>query len=146
MVTSHDADKALISLGLELPPPVTPFGEYVETVQVGNLLFLTGALPVLGHDVKYRGRIGAKFDTANGRAATRLAALNALVTAKEHLGSLNRVSRVVRLAVMLATSGDCVEHPRIADAASELFRDVFGGAKNPVRLVYGVASLPLNSP
>ena len=143
---SNDADKELISLGLELPPPVTPFGEYVETVQAGNLLFLTGALPVLGHEVKYRGRIGAEFDTTQGRAAARLAALNALVTAKEHLGSLNRVKRVVRLGVMLATSGDQVEHPKVADAASELFRDVFGGAKNPVRLIYGVASLPFNAP
>ena len=146
MVTSNDADKQLLSLGLELPPAVTPFGEYVETVQTGNLLFLTGALPVLGHDMKYRGRIGAEFDTTQGRAATRLAALNALVTAKEHLGSLNRVTRVVRLGVMLATFGDRVEHPKVADAASELFRDVFGRAKNPVRLVYGVASLPLNAP
>jgi hypothetical protein len=66
MVSSNDADKGLISLGLELPPPVTPFGEYAETVQIGNLLFLTGALPVLGHDVKYRGRIGAEFDTDAG--------------------------------------------------------------------------------
>jgi enamine deaminase RidA (YjgF/YER057c/UK114 family) len=149
MVRRHldvDADEALLSLGLELPPPVTPFGEYVETVRTGNLLFVTGALPVLGRDVKYRGRIGAEFDTTLGRAATRLAALNALVTAKQHLGSLNRVTRVVRLGVMLATSGDRVEHPKIADAASDLFRDVFGKAKNPVRLVYGVASLPFNAP
>jgi enamine deaminase RidA (YjgF/YER057c/UK114 family) len=146
MESSNDADKGLLSLGLELPPPVTPFGEYAEAVQIGNLLFLTGALPVLGHDVKYRGRIGAEFDTTQGRAATRLAALNALVTAKEHLGSLNRVNRVVRLGVMLATSGDHVEHSKVADAASELFRDVFGSAKNPVRLVYGVASLPFNAP
>jgi enamine deaminase RidA (YjgF/YER057c/UK114 family) len=145
MIGSNDADNRLISLGLELPPPVTPFGEYVETVQTGNLLFLTGALPVLGQDVKYYGRIGTELDTAQSRAATRLAALNALVTAKEHLGSLNRVKRVVRLGVMLATSGDQVEHPKVADAASELFRDVFGVAKNPVRLVYGVASLPFNA-
>jgi enamine deaminase RidA (YjgF/YER057c/UK114 family) len=146
MVSSSDADKRLTTLGLELPPPVMPFGEYVESAQVGTLLFLTGALPVLGRDMKYHGRIGAELDTAQGRAATRLAALNALVTAKEHLGSLNRVTRVVRLGVMLATSGDRVEHPKIADAASELFRDVFGSAKNPVRLVYGVASLPFNAP
>jgi enamine deaminase RidA (YjgF/YER057c/UK114 family) len=146
MLNSNDADKELISLGLELPPPVTPFGEYVEAVQIGNLLFLSGTLPVLGHDMKYRGRIGAELDTTQGRAATRLAALNALVTAKELLGSLNRVERVARLGVMLATSGDQVEHPKIADAASELFRDVFGAAKNPVRLVYGVASLPFNAP
>lgn len=142
----NDADEGLISLGLELPPPVTPFGEYVEAVQTGNLLFLTGALPALGHDVQYRGRMGTEFDTTQGRAATRLAALNALVTAKEHLGTLNRVKRVVRLGVMLATSGDQVDHAQIADAASELFREVFGSAKNPVRLVYGVASLPFNAP
>jgi len=141
-----DAEEALISLGLELPPPVTPFGDYVEAVQTGNLLFLAGALPVLGHDVKYRGRIGAELDTTHGRAATRLAALNALVTAKERLGSLNRVIRVVRLVVMLATYGDQVEQPKIADAASELFSAVFGSAKNPVRVVYGVASLPFNAP
>ena len=142
---SDDADIALASLGLELPPPVMPFGEYVEAVQTGNLLFLTGALPVLGQDVKYRGRIGAEFDTTQARAATRLAALNALVTAKEHLGSLNRVKRVVRLGVILATFGDLVEHAKVADAASELFCDVFGEAKNPIRLVYGVASLPFNA-
>lgn len=146
MQSSDDADQRLNALGLELPPPVTPFGEYAEGVQTGDLLFLTGALPVLGRDVKYRGRIGADLDTTQGRAATRLAALNALVTAKEHLGTLNRVKRVVRLGVMLATSGDQVEHPKVADAASELFRDVFGRAKNPVRLVYGVASLPFNAP
>jgi enamine deaminase RidA (YjgF/YER057c/UK114 family) len=146
MLHPEDADKRLLSLALELPPPVTPFGEYVEAVQTGNLLFLTGALPVLGHDVQYRGRIGAEFDTAQARAATRLAALNALITAKEHLGSLNHIKRVVRLGVMLATVGDEVEHPKVADAASELFRDIFGSARNSVRLVYGVASLPLNAP
>lgn len=143
---SNDADKALISLGLELPPRVLPFGEYVEAVQTGTLLFLSGALPAIGHEVIYRGRIGAEFDTAQGRAAVRLATLNALVTAKEYLGSLNRVTRVVRLGVMLATAGDRVEHPKVADAASELFCDVFGRAKTSVRLVYGVASLPLNAP
>jgi enamine deaminase RidA (YjgF/YER057c/UK114 family) len=146
MLHPEDADKRLLSLALELPPPVTPFGEYVEAVQTGNLLFLTGALPVLGHDVQYRGRIGAEFDTAQARAATRLAALNALIAAKEHLGSLNHIKRVVRLGVMLATVGDEVEHPKVADAASELFRDIFGSARNSVRLVYGVASLPLNAP
>jgi enamine deaminase RidA (YjgF/YER057c/UK114 family) len=69
-----------------------------------------------------------------------------LAIAKEHLGSLNRITRVVRLGVMLATSGDFFDQPKVADAATELFRDVFGADKNSVRLVYGVASLPLGMP
>jgi enamine deaminase RidA (YjgF/YER057c/UK114 family) len=131
---------------LELPPPTKPFGAYVETVQTGNLLFLTGALPVADQKPKYRGRIGAELDVAEARDAARLAALNSLANAKEHLGSLDDITRVVRLGVMLATSGDAVDLPKVADGASEVFRDVFGSDKLPVRLVYGVASLPLGSP
>jgi enamine deaminase RidA (YjgF/YER057c/UK114 family) len=142
----HDADSRLIALGLGLPPPATPFGEYVEAVQTGNLLFLSGTLPALGHEIIYRGRIGAELDAEQARAAARLAALNALVIAKEHLESLRRVTRVVRLGVMVATSGDAVDLPKVADGASEIFRSVFGAARNPVRLVYGVASLPLGVP
>ena len=81
-----------------------------------------------------------------GRKAARLAALNALAVARRHLGSLDKVTRVVRLGVSIATSGDVRDHPRIADGASELLQDVFGPDKNPSRLVYGVASLPLGAP
>ena len=144
--TEVDAEKRLLELGIELPPPVLPFGAYVEAVQTGNLLFLTGMLPVLGREPKYRGRLGAELDAEQGRAAARLAALNALAVAREHLGSLNYITRVVRLGVMLATAGDSLDQPKIADGASELLRDVFGASRNSTRLVYGVASLPLNLP
>ncbi|MGA8533321.1 MAG: RidA family protein [Candidatus Tumulicola sp.] len=143
--TVDEAYKRLLGVGLELPPP-SPFGAYVEAVQSANLLFLSGTLPAIGHEPKYVGRIGAELSADEGRAATRLAALNALAIAKEHLGSLNRVVRVVRLGVMLVTSAEFSEQPKTADAASELFRDVFGVDRIPVRLVYGVASLPLGMP
>jgi enamine deaminase RidA (YjgF/YER057c/UK114 family) len=81
-----------------------------------------------------------------GRTATRLAALDALAIAKEHLGSLDRIVRAVRLGVMLVTSTGFLEQPKMADAASELFRGVFGVDRIPVRLVFGVASLPLGMP
>jgi enamine deaminase RidA (YjgF/YER057c/UK114 family) len=141
-----DTYKRLLGLGFELPPPASPFGAYVEAVQSGNLLFLSGTLPAIGHEPKYVGRIGAELTSEEGRAATRLAALNAVAIAKEHLGSLDRVVRVVRLGVMLVTSADFSEQPKTADAATELFRDVFGVDRIPVRLVYGVASLPLGMP
>ena len=81
-----------------------------------------------------------------GRKAAYLAALNALAVARQHLGSLDKVTRIVRLGVLVATSGDVREQPKIADGASELLQDVFGRDKSPCRLVYGVASLPLGTP
>lgn len=136
----------LQELGIELPPPPTPFGAYVEAAKTGNLLFLSGMLPVIGHEPKFIGRLGKELDANAGREAVRLAALNVLSAARQKLGSLDKVARVVRLCVYLATHGDFFEHPKVADAASELFRDVFGEEKQSVRMVLGVASLPLGMP
>jgi len=140
------ADRRLQDLGIKLPAAPTPFGTYVETVQTGNLLFFSGMLPVVDHKPKYLGRLGKEPNTDAARDAAYTAALNVLAAAKEHLGSLDRVTRVVRLGVFIATSGDAFDQPRVADAVSDLFRDVFGIEKTSVRLVIGVASLPLGVP
>jgi enamine deaminase RidA (YjgF/YER057c/UK114 family) len=140
------AEQRLQELGIRLPAPPEPFGAYVEAVRTGNLLFLSGMLPTEGRQAAFTGRVGAELDVAAGRHAARLAALNVLAVARHHLGSLDKVTRVVRLGVSIATSGDVRDQPRIADGASELLQDVFGPDKNPSRLVYGVASLPLGVP
>src|SRR5437870_11958383 len=140
------AEQRLRQLGLKLPEPPEPFGIYAEAVQTGNLLFLTGMLPTEGREAKFIGRIGAELDVEACHKAARLAALNALAVARQHLGSLDKVTRIVRLGVAVTTSGDVREQPKVADAASELLQDVFGKDKNPCRLVYGVASLPLGTP
>jgi enamine deaminase RidA (YjgF/YER057c/UK114 family) len=140
------AEQRLQKLGIQLPAPPEPFGIYVEAVQTGSLLFLTGMLPTEGRGAKFIGRVGAELDAEAGHKAARLAALNALAVARQHLGSLDKVTRIVRLGVAVATSGDVREQPRVADGASELLQDVFGKGKNPSRLVYGVASLPLGTP
>src|SRR6201997_4823383 len=139
------AEQRLKEFGIELPTPPEPFGIYAEAVQTGNLLFLTGMLPTVGREAKFIGRVGAELDVEAGRAAARLAALNALAVARHHLGSLDIVKRIVRLGVAVATSGDIREQPKVADGASELLQDIFGKSKNPSRLVYGVASLPLGT-
>jgi enamine deaminase RidA (YjgF/YER057c/UK114 family) len=143
---SLTAEQRLKELGVTLPSPPQPFGTYVEAVQTGNLLFLTGMLPTEGREPKFIGRLGAELDVETGRKAARLAALNGLAVAREYLGSLDRVRRVVRLGVSVATSGDVRDQPKVADAASDLLERVFGKDKNPCRLVYGVASLPLSTP
>ena len=140
------AEQRLKELGITLRAPPEPFGAYAEAVQTGSLLFLTGMLPTEGRAAKVVGRIGAELDVEGGRKAARLAALNVLAVTRHHLGSLDRVTRLVRLVVSVATSGDVRDQPRIADAASELLRDVFGEDKQPCRSVYGVASLPLGVP
>jgi enamine deaminase RidA (YjgF/YER057c/UK114 family) len=140
------AESRLKDLGIQLPAAPAPFGTYVEALQTGSLLFLSGMLPVVDHKPKYLGRLGKELDTEAGRDAAYTAALSALAAARQHLGSLDRVTRVVRLGVFMATAGDFSDQPRVADAVSDLFRDVFGTEKTGVRLVIGVASLPLGMP
>ena len=146
MAQTASAEQRLRELGLDLGAGPTPLGAYVEAVQTGKLLFLSGMLPIAGHKPAFVGRLGKELDAEKGREATRLAALNVLAAARKHLGSLDKVTRVVRLSVFLATAGDFFDQPRVADGASELFRDVFGEGKMSVRSVSGVASLPLGMP
>jgi enamine deaminase RidA (YjgF/YER057c/UK114 family) len=137
------SDRRLKDLGIQLPCPPTPLGAYVEAAQAGNLLFLSGTLPVEAGVPKFLGRIGGELSIEDGRRATRLAALNALALAKEYLGSLDRVKRVVRLGISIVTTPEFREHPRVADAASQLLVSIFGADKTPTRLVFGMASLPV---
>src|SRR5215468_11200848 len=116
-----NTEQRLKELGIQLPAAPTPFGTYVETVQTGKLLFLSGMLPVVDRKPRFIGRLGKELDVEAGRDAAYIAALNVLAAAKQHLGSLDRVTRVVRLGVFIATSGDFFDQPRVADAVSELF-------------------------
>ena len=140
------AEQRLRELGLKLPSAIDPDGASVEAVQTGNLLFLSGMLPVEDQGAKFIGRIGAELDVEAGRRAAQLAALNALAAARHQLGSLDKVTRVVRLGVSVATAGDVRDQPVIADAASAVLENIFGKDKRPCRLVHGVASLPLGVP
>ncbi len=140
------AEDRLGKLGIHLPDAPTPFGAYVPAVQTGNLLFLSGILATSGHTATVVGIVGKDLDVNAGRQAATTAALNALALTRKQLGSLNRVSRVVRLGVYVAATPEFTEHPKVADAASELLRDIFGEEAVSSRLVIGVASLPLGSP
>jgi enamine deaminase RidA (YjgF/YER057c/UK114 family) len=130
---------------ISLPAPPQPLGAYVGAVQAGNLLFLSGTLPLEGGVPQYIGRIGAELSVEDARNAARLAALNALALARQHLGSLDKVTRVVRLTVTQATTPDFRDHAKVADGASELLASVFGPDKTSTRMVAGVTSLPVGS-
>ena len=115
------AEDRLTELGVHLPDAPTPFGAYVPAVQTGNLLFLSGMLATSGHTATVVGIVGKDLDVKAGREAAYTAALNVLALTKKQLGSLNRVSHVVRLGVYVAATPEFTEHPKVADAAQSCF-------------------------
>ena len=146
MGTQTSAEQRLREFDIALPSPPTPFGAYVETVKIGNLLFLSGMLPVVGHEPRYVGRVGGALSAEEGRKAAEIACLGALSAAKAYLGSLDRITGVAKLGVHIATEGNFRDHPKVADGASELLVKVFGAGMLSARIVLGVASLPLGMP
>ena len=144
--TAIAAENRLASLGIHLPIAPTPFGACVPAVRAGNLLFLSGMLDISGHATTVKGIVGKDLGVKAGREASYMAALNVLALTKKHLGSLDRVSRIVRLGAYVAATPEFTEHPKIADAESEPLRDIFGEKAVSSSLVSGVAGLPLGSP
>src|SRR2546427_5870353 len=112
------AEHRLKELGITLPAPPEPFGTYAEAVQTNNLLFLSGMLPTQGRGAVFIGRVGAELDVDTARKAARLAALNVLAVSRRHLGSLDKVTRIVRLGLTAATSGAFRDQPKDAPGAS----------------------------
>ena len=143
---SDTVSSRLSNLGIALPAPPAPLGAYVETAETGNLLFLSGVLPVVNRKLAISGRLGENLSVKEGQEAARIASLNALAAAQEHLGTLDRLKKLVKLTVLIATTEQFTEHAPVADGASDLFVQIFGPKAGHVRLVYGVQSLPINAP
>jgi len=141
-----NAGSRLSELGIALPTPPTPLGAYVESSDTGNLLFLSGTLPVINRKLAIAGRLGENLSVKDGQEAARVASLNALAVAKEHLGDMDRLKKLIKLTVLMATTEDFTEHASVADGASDLFEEIFGHGAGHVRLVYGVQSLPIGAP
>ena len=139
-------EKRVSEFGLVLPAPPTPLGAYVEASDTGNLLFISGTLPVVDRMLAISGRLGENLSVEQGQEAARIAALNALAAAKEHLGSLDRLKKLVKLTVLMATTEQFADHAAVADGASSLFVQIFGRETGHVRLVYGVQSMPIGAP
>src|SRR5580693_9299275 len=133
-------------LGIVLPAAPAPLGAYVESSDAGNLLFLSGTLPVVNGKLFISGRLGENLSVKEGQEAARIASLNALAAAKHHLGTLDRLKKLVKLTVLIATTEQFVDHPPVADGASNLFVQIFGPEAGHTRSVVGVQSLPIGAP
>jgi enamine deaminase RidA (YjgF/YER057c/UK114 family) len=139
-------EERLKELGVELPAAPSPLGSYVPCVQTGNLLFLSGMLPLREGKLARTGRVGEAVSLIEGQEDARQAAVNALSILKEQLGSLDRVVRCVKVTGYVASAPNFTEQPKVLNAASDLLRDIFGDRGKHARVVVGVSVLPLNSP
>ena len=133
-------------LGVSLPAPVAPVAAYVPCVRTGNLIYVSGQVPLVDGKPSHLGHLGDDVDLEAGRAAARTCAVNVLAALKAELGELSRVRRVVKVTGFVASTPAFTDHPKVVNAASELFGDVFGDAGRHARAAVGVAALPLGVP
>ena len=132
----------LKSLGLELPEPPKPVATYVPAVRAGNLLFLSGVLPMQKGQLAYAGKLGRDFTVSQGTEAAKIAVLNALAIAKQELGSLDRITRVVKVVGHVASAEGFTDQPQVLNGASDLLVEIFGEAGRHARVATGAAELP----
>lgn len=136
-------DARLAELGLTLPAAPKPVATYATAVRHADLLYVSGHGPLRPDGSYAIGKLGATLDTAGGREAARLTALAMLATVKSHLGTLDRVVRIIKVLGMVNSTPDFVDHPKVIDGFSDLMTQVFGDAALAVRSAVGTASLPI---
>jgi len=134
-------------LGLELPPPPTPLGVYKPLLIDGNYCYVSGHGPVLPDRSLIIGRVGEALSMEEGKLAARQVGLTILATLMAHLGTLNRVKRVIKVLGMVNCTADFEKHPYVINGCSELFAEVWGTENGiGVRSAVGMGSLPDNIP
>ena len=139
-------EEKLKQLGIELPEAPSPLGSYIPIVRTGNLVFLSGILPLIKGRLLRQGRVGEDISLDEARDDARTAAINALSVLKANIGSLNKVKRCVKITGYVASAPDFTEQPKVLNAASDLMFEIFGEAGRHARAAIGVNVLPLNSP
>jgi len=136
----------LAELGAELPAVAKPVAAYIPAVVTGNLVYTSGQLPFVDGALPATGKLGDAVSPEDGNVYARRAALNALAAIDQAIGSLDRVTRIVKVVVFVASTPDFTGQPGVANGASEFLGEVFGDAGRHARSAVGVPVLPLDSP
>lgn len=141
---SESPSQRLAALGLSLPPAPKPVAAYIPSCRVGNLVFVSGQLP-MKDGVLAKGVIPSQVSIEAGAAAARQAALNGLAVLAEAAGGLDRVQRIVRVGVFVCSDAGFTDQPKVANGASEFLQQVFGEAGRHARAAVGNIALPLGA-
>lgn len=138
-------EEAIARKGYKLPESSPPLASYVNGVISGRLLFISGKLPVDAGRVKFAGKLGRELTTEQGYEAARQCALHAIASAREVLGNLDRIVRVVKVTGFVNVAPGFTDVPKVINGASDLFVEIFNEKGKHARSAIGVSELPLNS-
>ena len=138
-------EERLKELAIEITTPPSPAGSYIPVVTTGNLAFVSGQIPMKEGKVVFEGKVPNVQSLDSAREAAKICIINALAQLKANLGSLDKITKFVRISGFVNSAPDFVEQPKVINAASDLLIDIFGDMAKHSRIAVGVASLPLNS-
>ena len=138
-------EEKIKELGFELPEAPNPLAAYIPALQIGDLVYTAGQIPMIKGELKYKGKIGQNLNIEEGRKAAEVCALNCLSVIKSVIGDLDKIERVVKLVVYVNSADVFTEQPKVANGASELIGKIFGEAGKHVRSAVGVNELPIDS-
>lgn len=138
-------DEKLKSLNITLPTPPKPAGAYIPIVKNGNTAYVSGQIPIEEGKVAFRGKVPSVQSMEQAQKAAKLCTINALAQLKAELGSLDKISKILRVSGFVNSESDFTEQPKVINAASDLLYEIFGEKGQHTRIAVGVASLPFGS-
>ena len=138
-------DEKLALLNIILPSPPKPIGSYVPVVITGKLVFVSGQIPIKDGKVAFLGKVPKDISVDETQKAAKLCIINALAHLKNELGSLDRISKIVRVSGFVNSTPEFIDQPKVINAASDLLYEIFGSKGQHSRIAIGVTSLPQNS-
>ena len=139
---ANSIDERLQELGIVLPSAPTPAANYVPCVEINGLVVVSGQIPMAEDGLKYVGKLGDGISMDDGYAAARLCALNCLAQLKRHLGSLDKVVRIVRVGGFVNSTPDFTQQPKVINGASDVIVEIFGKKGHHARAAVGTSQLP----
>ena len=139
------ASERIQELGVHLPEVAKPLAAYVPATRVGNQIWTSGQLPLVDGTIRVTGKLGAGVSLAQGTEAARICLLNALAAVAKQAGGVDRITRIVRILVFVASDPEFTDQPKVGNGASELVGEIFGEKGAHVRSAIGVAALPLDA-
>ena len=135
----------LRELSIDLPTPPSPAGSYIPVVTTGNLAFVSGQIPMKEGKIVFEGKVPNEQSLDAARDAAKICIINGLAQLKANLGSLDKITKFVRISGFVNSNPEFTEQPKVINAASDLLVEIFGDMAKHSRIAVGVASLPLNS-
>lgn len=139
-------EEKIAQLGFSIPAAPKPLASYIPAIRTDDLVFTAGQLPMKDGRLAYKGKLGKELTEEDGKKAAQVCALNCLSVIKGEIGNLDNISNVIKLTVFVSSAEGFINHPQVANGASDLIKEIFGENGKHVRSAVGVAELPLGAP